>query len=227
MSAALVTGASRGIGRAIAERLAERYEIIAVARSAKALEDVVRGIESRGGRCRAIALDVSDHAAVSSALASLEVDVVVNNAGLGIIKPLADMSVDEWRKQVSVNLDGMFYVTRAVLPGMIARKRGYFVNIGSLAGRNAFVGGASYSATKHAVIGFSESLMLEVRDAGVRVTVIMPGSVDTDFGGHTAGNAPWKLTAADVAESVWYVVNQPERALVSRVELRPARVAHA
>ena len=227
MSAALVTGASRGIGRAIAERLAERYEIIAVARSAKALEDVVRGIESHGGRCRAIALDVSDHAAVSSALASLEVDVVVNNAGLGIIKPIADMSVDEWRKQVSVNLDGMFYVTRAVLPGMIARKRGYVVNIGSLAGRNAFVGGASYSATKHAVIGFSESLMLEVRDAGVRVTVIMPGSVDTEFGGHAAGNAPWKLTPADVAEGVWYVVNQPEHALVSRVELRPARVAHA
>ena len=225
MSAALVTGASRGIGRAIAERLAERYEIIAVARSAKALEDVAHGIESRGGRCRAIALDVSDHAAVSSALASLEVDVVVNNAGLGIIKPIAEMSVDEWRKQVSVNLDGMFYVTRAVLPGMIARKRGYVVNIGSLAGRNAFVGGACYSATKHAVIGFSESLMLEVRDAGVRVTVIMPGSVDTEFGGHAAGNASWKLTAADVAESVWYVVNQPERALVSRVEMRPARVS--
>jgi len=225
VSTALVTGASRGIGRAIAERLAERYEIIAVARSAKALEQVAHGIESRGGRCRAIALDVSNHAAVSSALASLEVDVVVNNAGLGIIKPIAEMSVDEWRKQVSVNLDGMFYVTRAVLPGMIARKRGYVVNIASLAGRNAFVGGACYSATKHAVIGFSESLMLEVRDAGVRVTVIMPGSVDTEFGGHAAGNASWKLTAADVAESVWYVVNQPERALVSRVEMRPARVA--
>ncbi len=225
MSAALVTGASRGIGRAIAERLAERYEIIAVARSAKALEDVGRGIESRGGRCRTVALDVSDHAAVSSALASLDVDVLVNNAGLGIIKPIAEMSVDEWRRQVSVNLDGMFYVTRAVLPGMIARQRGYIVNIGSLAGRNSFVGGACYSATKHAVIGFSESLMLEVRDAGVRVTVIMPGSVDTGFGGHAAGGAAWKLTAGDVAESVWYVVSQPDRALVSRVEMRPARVA--
>ncbi|HEX6816024.1 MAG TPA: SDR family NAD(P)-dependent oxidoreductase [Gemmatimonadaceae bacterium] len=227
MSTALVTGASRGIGRAIAERLAERYEIIAVARSAKALENVVRGIESRGGRCHPIALDVSDHAAVSSALASLEVDVLVNNAGLGIMKPIAEMSVDEWRGQVSVNLDGMFYVTRAVLPGMIARQRGYVVNIGSLAGRNSFVGGACYSATKHAVIGFSESLMLEVRDAGVRVTVIMPGSVDTEFGGHAAGHAPWKLTPGDVAESVWYVVSQPERALVSRVEMRPARVARA
>lgn len=224
MSIALVTGASRGIGRAIAERLAERYEVVAVARSAKRLEDVARSIESRGGRCRTIALDVSDHAAVSSALASLDVDVLVNNAGLGIIKPIAEMSVDEWRRQVSVNLDGMFYVTRALLPGMIARQRGYIVNIGSLAGRNSFVGGACYSATKHAVIGFSESLMLEVREAGVRVTVIMPGSVDTDFGGHTAGNAAWKLTAADVAESVWFVVSQPDRALVSRVEMRPARV---
>jgi NADP-dependent 3-hydroxy acid dehydrogenase YdfG len=225
VSTALVTGASRGIGRAIAERLAERYEIVAVARSAKELEDVARSIESRGGRCRSIALDVSDHAAVSSALGSLEVDVLVNNAGLGIMKPIAEMSVEEWRRQVSVNLDGMFYVTRALLPGMITRQRGYVVNIGSLAGRNSFVGGACYSATKHAVIGFSESLMLEVRDAGVRVTVIMPGSVDTEFSGHAAGNAPWKLTPADVAESVWYVVSQPDRALVSRVEMRPARVA--
>ncbi|HTL97035.1 MAG TPA: SDR family NAD(P)-dependent oxidoreductase [Gemmatimonadaceae bacterium] len=225
MSTALVTGASRGIGRAIAERFAERYEIVAVARSAKELEDVARSIESRGGRCRSIALDVSDHAAVSSALGSLEVDVLVNNAGLGIMKPIAEMSVEEWRRQVSVNLDGMFYVTRALLPGMITRQRGYVVNIGSLAGRNSFVGGACYSATKHAVIGFSESLMLEVRDAGVRVTVIMPGSVDTEFSGHAAGNAPWKLTPADVAESVWYVVSQPDRALVSRVEMRPARVA--
>lgn len=226
MSTALVTGASRGIGRAIAERLAERYEIIAVARSAKLLDELARSIEQRGGRCRPIVLDVSDHAAVEKSLGSLDVEVLVNNAGLGIIKPLVDLGVDEWRRQMSVNLDGMFYVTRAVLPGMIARHRGYVVNIGSLAGRNTFVGGTCYSATKHAVIGFSESLMLEVRDAGVRVTVIMPGSVDTDFGGHTAGNASWKLTAGDVAESVWYVLDQPERALVSRVEMRPARVAH-
>ena len=226
MSTALVTGASRGIGRAIAERLAERYEIIAVARSAKLLDELARSIVQRGGRCRPIVLDVSDHAAVEKSLGSLDVEVLVNNAGLGIIKPLVDLGVDEWRRQMSVNLDGMFYVTRAVLPGLIARHRGYVMNIGSLAGRNTFVGGTCYSATKHAVIGFSESLMLEVRDAGVRVTVIMPGSVDTDFGGHTAGNASWKLTAGDVAESVWYVLDQPERALVSRVEMRPARVAH-
>lgn len=225
MSTALVTGASRGIGRAVAERLAERYDIIAVARSGKALDELARSIAQRGGRCRTIVLDVSDHAAVASALASLEVDVVVNNAGVGVIKPVADLSVNEWRQQMAVNLDGMFYVTRAVLPGMIARGRGYVVNVGSLAGRNPFAGGACYSATKHAVIGFSESLMLEVRDAGVRVTVIMPGSVDTDFGGHAAGSASWKLTAGDVAESVWYVVSQPDRALVSRVELRPARVS--
>lgn len=225
MSTALVTGASRGIGRAVAERLAERFEIIAVARSAKPLHELAQSIAQRGGRCRTIVLDVSDHAAVADALGSLEVDVLVNNAGVGIIKPVVELSVDEWRRQMSVNVDGMFYVTRAVLPGMIARQHGYVVNIGSLAGRNPFAGGACYTATKHAVIGFSESLMLEVREAGVRVTLIMPGSVDTEFGGHTAGGAPWKLTPGDVAESVWYVVNQPERALVSRVELRPARVA--
>ncbi|MGH7648584.1 MAG: SDR family NAD(P)-dependent oxidoreductase, partial [Gemmatimonadaceae bacterium] len=124
MSTALVTGESRGIGRAVAERLAERYDIIAVARSGKALDELAQSIAQRGGRCRPIVLDVSDHAAVASALASLEVDVVVNNAGVGVIKPVADLSVSEWRQQMAVNLDGMFYVTRAVLPGMIARGRG-------------------------------------------------------------------------------------------------------
>lgn len=223
MSVALVTGASRGIGRAIAERLAERHEIIAVARSGTALREVARSIEEGGGRCRTIVLDVSDAAAVAAALGALEVDVLVNNAGLGIMKPVADLTVEEWRRQVGVNLDGMFYVTHAVLPGMLARKRGYIVNIGSLAGRNSFPGGACYSATKHAVIGFSESLMLEVRDSGVRVTVIMPGSVDTEFSGHAPGQAPWKLTPGDVAESVFYVVGQPPRAMISRVEMRPAQ----
>jgi 3-oxoacyl-[acyl-carrier protein] reductase len=123
---------------------------------------------------------------------------------------------------VDVNFNALFYVTRALLPGMVERSSGFIVNIGSLAGRNSFVGGACYAATKHAVVGFSESLMLEVRDANVRVALIMPGSVDTDFSPRRT-DASWKLTAAEVAEAVWYAVTQPARALVSRIEMRPAK----
>jgi 3-oxoacyl-[acyl-carrier protein] reductase len=223
VSTALITGASHGIGRAIAQQLADGWNIVAVARSQSELEALAHDISARGGRCRALALDITDHAAVSRALSSLDVDVLVNNAGIGIIKPVAEMSVEEWRTQVALNLDAMFYVTRALLPGMLARKRGHIVNIGSLTGRNPIVGGACYSGTKHAVVGFTESLMLEVRDAGVRVSLIMPGSVDTGFAGHGKG-APWKLTPETVGRAVRYVLEQTDEALISRVELRPARV---
>ena len=123
---------------------------------------------------------------------------------------------------VAVNLDALFYVTRALLPGMVARGRGHIVNIGSLSGRGAFVGGTCYAATKHAVVGFSESLMMEVRDAGVRVSIVMPGSVDTSFS-PSSGDASWKLSASDVASAVLFTLDQPDNSLVSRVELRPLR----
>ncbi|HEU4630681.1 MAG TPA: SDR family NAD(P)-dependent oxidoreductase [Gemmatimonadaceae bacterium] len=221
MPTALVTGASRGIGRAIALRLAADHDVVAVARSADALQALARGIEARGGRCRAIPLDVTDAAAVRERLAGVEVDVLVNNAGVGVMKPLLEMAPEEWARQLDVNVNALYHVTRAVLPGMVDRGRGYVITIGSLAGRNTFAGGTAYTGTKHFVIGFSESLMLEVRDRGVRVSVVMPGSVDTDFGRGRTG-AEWKLTADEVADAVAYLVSTPPHALVSRVEMRPA-----
>lgn len=222
MPIAIVTGASRGIGRAVALRLADRWEVVAAARTAADLDTLAREIAARGGRCRAVPLDIANPTAVERALGGVEADVLVNNAGLGIMRPVAETTVEEWRLQMGVNLDGMFYATRAVLPGMIRRGRGHLVNIGSLVGRNPVAGGACYAATKHAVIGFSESLMLEVRDAGVRVSLMMPGSVDTAFGGAHA-HAAWKLTADAVAEAVRFALDQPDPGLISRIELRPAR----
>jgi 3-oxoacyl-[acyl-carrier protein] reductase len=219
---AVITGASRGIGRATALRLAAEWEIVAVARSARELDSLRGEIEETGGDCSTIELDVTDAVAVQRALSEIDAEVLVNNAGIGIMKPLLDLAVEEWRSMVAVNLDAVFYVTRALLPGMVERGRGHVVNIGSLSGRGAFVGGTAYTATKHALVGFSESLMMEVRDSGVRVSLVMPGSVDTSFS-TTRGDASWKLAASDVADAVDYTLHQPDNALVSRVELRPLR----
>jgi 3-oxoacyl-[acyl-carrier protein] reductase len=224
----LVTGASRGIGRAIARRLAADHDVVAVARSEPALRALAAEVEGAGSRCLTIPLDIADAAAVERALGGVDADVLVNNAGVGHIKPLLELSLEEWREMVDVNFNGMFHVTRAVLPGMIRRGRGEIVNIGSLAGRNTFAGGTCYAGTKHAVVAFSESLMLEVRQHGVRVSMIMPGSVATELRTGVAmwgstGAPDWMLQPEDVAAAVAYIVSQPSNAHVSRVEMRPSR----
>src|SRR5438093_6804029 len=171
---AVVTGASKGIGRAIALRLAGDYEIVAVARSDELLETLAQEIEQRGGACRPRVVDITDAGAVAAALAGIDAQVLVNNAGVGYVKPFLELTREEWRRMVDVNFNALFDVTRAVLPGMLARRSGHIVVIGSIAGRSAFVGGTGYAATKHAVMGFTENLMLEVRDAGVKVSVVNP-----------------------------------------------------
>ncbi len=220
MSTALVTGASRGIGRAIALRLASTHEIVAVARSQPELDRLVSEVEGAGGRCRAVPLDVSDPEAVRAALQGVEADMLVNNAGVGVMKPLLEMEPAEWGRMMDVNVNALYHVTRAVLPGMVRRGRGHVVTIGSLAGRNTFAGGTAYTGTKHFVIGFSESLMLEVREHGVKVSVVMPGSVDTGFGGGGRDKS-WALKPEDVAEAVVHLLETPPHVLVSRVEMRP------
>ena len=219
---AVVTGASRGIGRAAALRLAGRYDIVALARTAKALGTLAQEVARAGGKCTPITVDLADSAAVEKALAGVAADVLVNNAGVITIKPFLEITPGEWREMLDVNLTGIYTVTRALLPGMIARRCGFIVMIGSLAGRNTFAGGTGYTATKHGVIGFAESLMLEVREHNVRVATIMPGSVDTGASRHGGGDPSWMLTTAQVADAVWFAVTQPENALISRIEMRPA-----
>lgn len=223
---ALVTGASRGIGRAIARRLAGDYEIIAAARSRDDLDSLASEIRAAGGRCTPLVLDVADATAVQSALGPLDVDVIVNNAGLGVLKPMMELAPDEWHRMIDVNLNALFHVTRALLPGMLERGKGDIVIIGSIAGRNTFAGGTAYTATKHAVMGFAESLLLEVRDRGVRVTVVMPGSVDTEFGGaKPTGEPNWRLRSEDVAETVAFILAQPRSVTLHRVEVRASQPA--
>jgi len=218
---AVVTGASRGIGRAIALRLATEYRLVALARDEARLERLAQDITAGGGECRPVVADLARPEAVHRALAGCRADVLVNNAGVVIRKPFLELTPDDWHTMVDVNLNALYHVTRELLPGMIAARRGHIVNIASIAGRSAFPGGSGYAATKHAVLGFSECLMLEVREHGVKVSVVMPGSVDTDEGAHQAEGG-WKLAPDDVANVVASILAAPPRALTYQVEIRAA-----
>lgn len=220
-STAVITGASRGIGRAIALRLSASHHIVAAARSRKELDSLASEIQGSGGSCDPVALDVSKPNDVARALAGVPADVLVNNAGVGFMKPFLELSAEDWNTMVDVNFNALFHVTRAVLPGMVERGRGHIVIIGSIAGRSAFVGGTCYAATKHAVMGFSESLMLEVRDKGVKVSTVNPGSVATDFSPRVRDTS-WMLNADDVADAVVHAIDTPAHVLLHRIEVRAA-----
>ena len=215
---AVVTGASRGIGRAIALRLASDYDMLALARSGPALEELAREIRGHGGACTTAIVDIADPDAVAEALHGVDAEVLVNNAGVGPIKPMLELTPAEWHAIVDVNFNGLYHVTRAVLPRMIARRRGHVVVIGSIAGRSGFVGGTAYAGSKHAAMAFAECLMLEVRDHGVKVSIVNPGSVATGFSHRS--DPSWMLSAEEVAESVAHVIKTPADVLVHRLEIR-------
>jgi len=218
---AVVTGASRGIGRATALRLAQSYDIVAVARSAGQLDTLANEVEAAGGTCRTIAMDITDPRAVSS-LASIEAEVLINNAGMGVLRPLLELTRDEWIRMVDLNFNALFDVTRALVPAMVKRRSGHVVVIGSITGRSPFAGGTCYAATKAAANSFAESLMLELRDAGVKVSVVNPGSVSTTFSDRD--NSSWALAANDVAEAIASILETPPTVLIHKVEIRTLTV---
>lgn len=227
---ALVTGATEGIGRAIAFALGRAGHAVGVcARTADRLRTLLAALETEGIRAAGIPADVGDDAAVERLVSHVTdtlgpVHTLVNNAGIGILKPISRLSPDEWDATMRTNVRGMFLMTRAVLPAMRAARTGAIVNIASLAGRNGIVGGTAYCASKHAVLGFSKALMLEVRQEGIRVIAICPGSVDTGFGPDRVVpklNRASILRPEDVADAVVAALRLPERALVSELDLRP------
>ena len=152
------------------------------------------------------------------------VDVLVNNAGIGHLGNFLEITTDQIDETFAVNVRGLMSVTAAFLPQMLQREEGHIINVASLAGRNGFVGGTVYAASKHAVMGFSKSLMLEVRDKNIRVVAICPGSVDTPFfakAGIDLQNADKVLQPEDVAATVVAILELPQRALVSELDIRP------
>jgi 3-oxoacyl-[acyl-carrier protein] reductase len=229
---ALVTGGTRGIGRSIAEALAKEGARVAICgRSANGVQAAVQEMNSAlpgaGGSIAGTAADVSKWDDVQRLFTFVEkelggLDILVNNAGLGVFASVASMSPEEWHRVIDLNLSGVFYCCRTALPLFEKRGGGYVVNISSLAGKNPFAGGAAYNASKFGLNGFSEAMMLDHRYDNVRVSYVMPGSVDTSFSPRT-GRAEWKIAPEDVAEVVLMLVKMPERTLVSRIEIRPSK----
>lgn len=224
---ALVTGGSRGIGYAIAVALAGQGAAVSIV--GRTREDLDRAREAIGDGTLAVQADLQDPAAVGRAVDETVarfggLDVLVNNAAIGLFSPVADMTVDDWRATFDTNLHGVFYACRAALPHLKRRGGGWIVNISSLAGSNPFAGGAAYCASKAGLDAFSEALMQEVRHDGIRVGSIAPGSVATGFSGRGAdGAADWKVQPEDVAQLVLDLLLTPARSLPSRIEVRPSR----
>jgi NAD(P)-dependent dehydrogenase (short-subunit alcohol dehydrogenase family) len=228
--AAVVTGGSRGIGFAIAKALADAGAAVAITgRDQSHLDTAVSRLTSAGARVVGERADVREEAEAARAIDRAAesfggLDILVNNAGVGVFANVADMSIDQWREVIETNLSGVFYCCHAAIPHLRRRGGGWILNLSSLAGKNAFVGGAAYCASKAGLNQFSEALMQEVRYDDIRVSYVMPGSVSTGFGGRgDRGTADWKLAAEDVAQVVMDLVSHPARSLPSRVELRPSR----
>ncbi|MGP0072254.1 MAG: SDR family oxidoreductase [Bryobacteraceae bacterium] len=226
---ALVTGATRGIGFAVARALSDAGATVAICgRSQDRVDEAVsRLTEASQRKVVGKAADVRGSTEVAALFDWLDKetggpDILVNNAGLGVMKSTAELSVEDWRQTIETNLSGAFYCSREALRRMKNRGGGYIINIGSLAGKNAFAGGAAYNASKFGLNGLSEAMMLDHRYDNVRVSHIMPGSVDTEFSTRSA-KADWKIAPEEIGEIVLMLLRMPERTLVSQVEVRPAK----
>jgi 3-oxoacyl-[acyl-carrier protein] reductase len=228
---AVVTGGSRGIGFAIAQALLRQGASVAfTGTDQERLQTAFSALQEGDDGARAVPFqaDVRDAAQVEALFESVAstfggLDILINNAGVGIFKPVAETTVEDWRRTIDTNLSGVFYCCHAALPLMTQRGGGWIINISSLASKNPFSNGAAYCATKSALNAFSEALMQEVRYDGVRVACVLPGSVNTGFGSLSNTKAEWALMPEDVAEVVTDLVAHPSRSLPSRVEIRPAQ----
>jgi 3-oxoacyl-[acyl-carrier protein] reductase len=229
---AIVTGGSRGIGRAIADALVTRGARVAISgRNPGTLKDAeaALGAGPLGDRVIAVQADVSKEADAAQLVArTVEqfggLDILINNAGVGRFGNVAEMSTEAWNEIIGTNVTGVFFCSRAALPHLKQRGGGWIINISSLASKNAFVGGAAYCASKAAVTQFTEALMMETRYDNIRVSAVLPGSVQTEFSGRSE-TSDWKLSADDVAQVVVDLLAHPPRSLPSRVELRPSKPA--
>jgi len=224
----IITGASMGIGAGIARVMGKHgCSVGLLARSIDKLEAVAAEVHAAGGNAFVRAADLRDakqtEHAIEGLVSGLEgVDALVNNAGLVTRKDVFDISVDEWHAMIETNINGVFYGARAVLPTMRAQGAGHIVNVSSISGRFPLKGGSGYAATKFAVTGFSQSLFQEVREFGIKVTTVYPGSVDSASHRHDPdADHDWKVRPEEVGDAVWHALDTRPGCLVSEVEVRP------
>jgi NAD(P)-dependent dehydrogenase (short-subunit alcohol dehydrogenase family) len=226
---AIVTGGTKGIGRAIAEALLRGGASVSIsARNEAEIEETVSEL-GRVGSITGAVCDVRDYEEVKALMAHTltefgGLDVLVNNAGIGMFGLIEEMPPEDFRAVLETNLFGVYYCCHEAIPLMKQRGGGYILNISSLAGANPHPKMAAYNASKFALNGFSEALMQEVRHDGIKVSYIMPGSVNTEFGGDTPDDSKsWQLQPADIARVVIDLLDHDERSLPSRVEIRPSK----
>ena len=228
---ALITGASRGIGRAIAQHLGRLGARLGLcARTRERLETATAELRRDGIEAIAVLADLTHSSEVAGVVRQTndalgEIDVLVNNAGVGLFRPAHEATEEEWDRVMNTNLKAVFLLSRAVAPQMIRRRRGDIVNIASLAGKNAFAGGAVYCASKWGLLGLTQSTAEDLRGYGIRVSAICPGTVGTEFSHSShAGKDPAKiLQPEDVAQAVAMVVTAAPRSFISEVHLRPTQ----
>jgi len=225
---ALITGGSRGIGYGIAEALIRDGIYVAItSRSQQNADEAALALNKiRAGHALAIESDVrnleSQEKAVQTVLDQWgRLDYLIANAGVGHFAPIHELSAELWQETIDINLTGVFFSAKASIAALTESK-GYFINIASLAGTNFFANGTAYNASKFGLVGFSQAMMLDVRNAGVKVTTIMPGSVATEFNNHEPSDKDaWKIQPEDIGQIVSDLIKMPARTLPSKIEVRP------
>ena len=225
---ALITGGSKGIGYGIAEALIrDGIRVAITSRSQQNADDAVNALNKiREGYALAIESDVRNLASQEKAVQTVlsqwgRLDYLIANAGVGHFAPIQELSAELWQETIDINLTGVFFSAKASIAALTESK-GYFINIASLAGTNFFANGTAYNASKFGLVGFSQAMMLDVRNAGVKVTTIMPGSVATEFNNHEPSDKDaWKIQPEDIGQIVSDLIKMPARTLPSKIEVRP------
>jgi 3-oxoacyl-[acyl-carrier protein] reductase len=229
---AIVTGGTRGIGRSIAEQLLRQGAKVAICgRTSESVDAAVAAMKTLG-KIAGFTADVTQPEMVHRFFQEVDrefnglLDILINNAGAAVFRKVADMSVEDWHRNIDLNLNGAFYCSREALERFQKHGGGFIVNISSLAGKNAMTGGAGYNAAKAGLNLFAEAMMLDHRQDNLRVCNVMPGSVDTEFSGQPnkrTSDTSWMIAPEDVAEAVMTVLKMPARTMISRIEMRPSR----
>jgi len=225
----LITGGSKGIGYGIAEALLSQNMKVAITSRTQASADKAAAALSRlkKGEVMGIAADVRDSDSQQQAVGKIlrswgKLDVLVANAGIGYFGSIETLSADQWKETIDTNLTGVFYCVKAAVPAL-KESKGYIFTIASLAGTNFFAGGSAYNASKFGLVGFTQAIMLDLRNHGIKVTTIMPGSVATEFGSNSVGNdESWKIQPEDLGQMVLDLLRMHPRTLPSKVEVRPS-----